>query len=334
MVVCLACVAGATGYLVHVARRSAANSRAVAAQSGSPRVAGLLDRPHVLFRSMITGSATQGQVGVVPLDAAQGPPGITGLDCWRVYVGGGRGICVNESPGFFTSFGAAFFGPDLKPRHQTALNGTPSRARVSPDGKLGAVTMFTEGHSYSLTGGFSTETTFFDMLTGKRIAQLEEFTVLRNGSPFRAVDFNFWGVTFAREPGRFYATLGTGGESYLVEGRVQSRRVHVLRSGVECPSLSPDNTRIAFKQLVSKGLGGLGPLVWRVSVLDLATMKDRFVADRRNVDDQVEWLDDNTLLYAVNDESGPFDTWAVPADGSGRARLFIAEGESPTVVRD
>ena len=333
VVVSLACVAGATGYLVHVARRSAASSRVVTAQSGSPRVDALLGRPHVLFRSMVTGSATQGRVGVAPIDAPRSPRGITGLNCWRVYVGGGRGICVNEDPGLLTSFGVAFFGPDMKLRHQTALNGTPSRARVSPDGKLGAVTMFTEGDSYALTGGFSTETTLFDMVTGKRIAQLEQFTVMRNGSRFHAVDFNFWGVTFAREPGKFYATLGTGGTSYLVEGSVQTRRVRVLRSGVECPSLSPDNNRIAFKWLVSKGPDGLGPFVWRISVLDLATMKARFVADRRNVDDQVEWLDDKTLLYAVNDESGPFDIWAVPADGSGQARLFIAEGESPTVVR-
>jgi hypothetical protein len=32
------------------------------------------------------------------------------------------------------------------------------------------------------------------------------------------VDINFWGVTFARAPGRFYATLGTKGHTYLVEG--------------------------------------------------------------------------------------------------------------------
>jgi len=109
--------------------------------------------------------------------------------------------------------------------------------------------------------------------------------------------------------------------------------VHVLRRGVECPSLSPDNTRIAFKRLLSKGVGGLGPLRWRVSVLDLATLKDKFVADTRNVDDQVEWLDDKTLLYAVDDGTGPLDTWAVPADGTGKPRLFIPAGDSPTVVR-
>jgi hypothetical protein len=69
-------------------------------------------------------------------------------------------------------------------------------------------------------------------------------------------------------------------------------------------------------------------------VLDLETLEDKFVADTRNVDDQVEWLDDETVLYAVDDNFGPLDTWAVPADGSGKPRLFIQAGDSPTVVRD
>jgi hypothetical protein len=193
--------------------------------------------------------------------------------------------------------------------------------------------MFKEGDSYTVIGSFSTATTIYDTVTGAPLANLEDFTVTRDGKRFQAIDFNFWGVTFARERGKFYATLGTGGQTYLVEGNVQTRRAHVLRRGVECPSVSPDNTRVAFKRLVSKGAGGLGPLRWRVSVLDLKTLKDKFVADTRNVDDQVEWLDDKTLLYSVDDGTGPPDTWAVPADGSGKPRLFISAADSPTVVR-
>ena len=334
VVVSLACTGAAAGYLVHVAQRSAAGTRAVAVRAGAPSLAGLRHQPHVLFRSMVPGAVTQGRVGAVPVEAPGGPPAITNLKCWRVYVAGGRGVCVDDNPGFLVSFGVAFFGPDLKVQHQSALDGSPSRARVSPDGRLAAVTMFREGDSYAVVGAFSTATTFYDTLSGARLANLEDFTVTRDGVRFQAIDFNFWGVTFARERGKFYATLGTGGQTYLVEGTVQSRQVHVLRRGVECPSLSPDNTRIAFKRLVSKGVGGLGPLHWRVSVLDLETLKDKFVADTRNVDDQVEWLDDKTLLYAVDDGTGPLDTWAVPADGTGKPRLFIPAGDSPTVVRD
>ena len=38
--------------------------------------------------------------------------------------------------------------------------------------------------------------------------------------PVTAVDVNFWGVTFARDSDRFYATMATGGKTYLIEGSV------------------------------------------------------------------------------------------------------------------
>ena len=74
----------------------------------------------------------------------------------------------------------------------------PSRARVSPDGRLGAVTAFVTGHSYADPGSFSTRATIIDMERGRRIADLEDFEVSRDGKPFESIDFNFWGVTFAR----------------------------------------------------------------------------------------------------------------------------------------
>ncbi len=42
----------------------------------------------------------------------------------------------------------------------------------------------------------------------------------------------------------------------------------VLRTGVECPSLSPDGTRLAFKKRIAE------PSEWRLAVLDLATLQD------------------------------------------------------------
>jgi hypothetical protein len=137
-------------------------------------------------------------------------------------------------------------------------------------------------------------------------------------------------VTFANQPGRFYATLGTAGHTYLVRGDVETQRVEVLRDGVECPSLSPDNTRIAFKQKVDSGLG---PVQWRPAVLDVATLEDHPVAEDRTIDDQIEWLDDGTVLYAVDTGVGAPSTWAAPADGTGQPRLFLADADSPAVVR-
>src|SRR5262249_36336883 len=156
------------------------------------------------------------------------------------------------------------------------------------------------------------------------------FAVEKDGRPFKNTDFNFWGVTFAVNPDVFYATLGTGGARYLVEGRVSTRALRVVRDGVECPSLSPDGRRIAFKSRTTEG-----PQIWRIRVLTLDTGADVAVAESHTVDDQVEWLDDARILYALPNETagrGSSDIWVAPADGSGPARLFIRDATSPAVI--
>ena len=57
-------------------------------------------------------------------------------------------------------------------------------------------------------------------------------------------------------------------------------------------------------------------------------MEETPLAETRNIDDQVEWLDDENVLYADGQ-----DVWTVPSDGSGSATMFIAEALSPAVVR-
>jgi hypothetical protein len=197
---------------------------------------------------------------------------------------------------------------------------------VSSDGRYAAYTIFVTGHSYA-AGKFSTRTAPIDMAEGREIAELEQFVVWRDGKIIRAQDFNFWGVTFAKDSTRFYATLATGGTPYLVEGDIASRTVRVLYTHVECPSLSPDNTRIAFKRLTDYG--------WRIHILDLATMTDTpLVAEARSVDDQVEWLDDHHILYTpMVDAPIGENVWRLATDGSEPPRLLLSQAYSPVVVR-
>ena len=79
---------------------------------------------------------------------------------------------------------------------------------------------------------------------------------------------------------------------------------------------------IAYK----KRVGSYG--LWHVTVLDLATMRETPLAELDPIDDQIEWLDDETVLY----HSGG-GIQAVPADGSGAPREFLAVAGSPSVVR-
>jgi len=265
---------------------------------------------------------TFGQIAVAGL-AANAARTLVPLKCERVYFGAGSGICLTRGTAFASGYRARIFGDDLRPRGEVEVEGIPSRARVSPNGRIGSVTLFVSGHSYAEVGGFSTTTTLIDMARGRKIAELEDFTVTRDGRKITADDANFWGVTFARDNDRFYATLATGDHFYLVEGSVSSRMMKTIHDRVECPSLSPDGTRIAYKRRV-----GPGGKRWRLYVLDLATMRETPLAETRSVDDQAEWLDDEHLLYGLEEQ-----IWTTSADGSGKPKPYAAEADSPTVVR-
>ena len=244
-----------------------------------------------------------------------------GLPCSRVYFAGGRGLCL-EPAGALVKQRVTIVDRRFRPLGGVTLQGVPSRARVSPDGRYGSVTFFVYGHSYATPGNFSTQTTIIDLVKRKKLADIERFHVTKDGRTFDSPDFNFWGVTFAPNSDRFYATLATRGKTYLVEGSVSGRTARVLRDGVECPSVSPDGKHIAFK----KRVGEAGH--WRLHVLDVATLRDHPLAETRSVDDQAEWLDDEQVLYGVDDA-----IWVVRADGSGAPRRLLESADSPAVVR-
>jgi hypothetical protein len=111
---------------------------------------------------------------------------------------------------------------------------------------------------------------------------------------------------------------------------LSKRSGHTIHENVECPSLSPDETRIAYKKAV-----GQDPPVWRFHVLDLATGRETPLAEPEPLDDQIEWLDDDHVLYATtrSSQSALYDIWVAPVSGTDPARTFIAAADSPAVVR-
>jgi hypothetical protein len=311
-------------------RPTPAPAAAVVSAAAPEALAAVVKGPHLLFRSTDYDAGTGGLLGVVPLDALDRAPLFTSLTCERVYFAGGTGVCLTAERGMTTSYRAELFDGTFQTQHRIELAGVPSRARVSPDGAMVASTNFVNGDSYAASG-FSTRSLLTTAATGAAIADLETFNVTRDGQAFKAVDFNFWGVTFQRQPDRFYATLASGGQIYLVEGDAANRTARVIRSGIECPSLSPDNRRIAFK----KREPGVR-LLWRIHVLDLESGTETPLAETRSVDDQVEWLDNDTILYALPNggKARPvMDIWAAAADGSGTPRVLLTNAESPAVVR-
>ena len=264
---------------------------------------------------------------VVPLSAPDEAAYATPLTCERAYFAGTRGVClVQETAGLVVNHYADIFDGDFRRLHRVALTGLPSRTRVARDGRRAAITVFESGHSYA-QDGFSTRTTIVDTMAGRTLGDLEQFVTWREGKRFQAVDFNFWGVTFAQDGNRFFATLASGGVKYLVEGNVDARETRVVRTGVECPSLSPDNTRIAYKRMTDQA--GM----WQLRVYDLRTGSDvPLTAETRSVDDQVDWLDNDRVMYHITGSRGA-DIWVLRTDNTEAPRILRQYAYSPAVVR-
>lgn len=318
----LICVAGGGGYVAWAAARGSDGDDTPARRGSSLTATPDPRGPTVVFQNV----ARDGEYARIAI-ARPGEPGrraFTGLTCERVHIAGGRGLCLVGRQGLSgPTYKALIFDSRFKVRRERTVPGLLSRARVSPDGRYGATTGFVAGHSYANPGQFSTLTTIIDMNRGSVVADLEDFTVTRDGQRMRAADRNFWGVTFARDSDRFYATMRSGARTWLVQGSVRERSLRTLYENVECPSLSPDGTRVAYKKRVEDG-----DVVWRLYVLDLRTMKETRLADSRLVDDQAEWLDDDTVLYGRVDGK----IWAQRADGRGSPRLFLDDALSPAVI--
>ncbi|GAA1352788.1 PD40 domain-containing protein [Saccharothrix algeriensis] len=264
-----------------------------------------------------------GRLSVVSRTDPAGPREVTDQRCDRAYAAGGTIACLRPV-GALKAGGLVVLDSALRELRSVPLTGFPNRARVSASGRMVAWTLFVDGHSYA-ANGFSTSTGILDTRTGALVPSLEEFTSTVDGVPVTAVDRNYWGVTFTADDNRFYATMSTGGHRYLVEGDFAARTVKALADNVECPSLSPDGRRIAYKAAV----GGDPQRGWRLSTMDLATGAVTPLAETRSVDDQPTWLDDDTIAYGVQRSDGLNDVWVVPADATGSPSLLVREANSP-----
>ena len=322
-------VSGAVGLVV---LQRVQQERVVATTAPAQPTAGLdevLAGDHLVFRSTSRDS-TYGRVAVVSLDDPSGARAVTDVECERVFSAAGTNLCLSADRGVVTTYRTQVLDQRFELREDLPLTGLPSRARLSRDGRYAATTSFVTGHSYS-GGDFSTETVVRDLDGTTPVLNVQTFELRVDGAVTTADDVNVWGVTFADDGDTFFATAASGGTTWLVEGSLAGQTLVSLRTDAECPSLSPDGTRVAYKKR-GEAVDG----TWRLAVLDLATGEEQLLAETRSVDDQVEWLDDDHVLYGLpreGAEAAVTDVWVQGVENDEPAEVLVAEAWSPAVVR-
>jgi len=322
-------VAGGTAAYAVAAFQGAKTSQEAESAVDVVRADGLPAEPFVMFRNTAPGQGF-GEAATVLLADPSGQRAVSGHSCDRVYAVRHLVSCLRTKNEVPTNFEATTYDGSLKAIESWALPGIPSRTRISPDGLLLASTVFVGGHSYS-SAGFSTETVIRSS-DGALHANLEDFALIAGGTRIKAPDRNIWGVTFVPgQPDVFYATASSQGKIWLVRGSLRDQTLTEVATGVECPSVSPDGTRIAFKKSMDGTLVGHR----NIAVLDIAAGTETVLPEQRSIDDQLEWLDNTTVLYGVPREGSGQDSdiWSLGTDPAAQPALFIEHAWSPAVVR-
>ncbi len=251
------------------------------------------------------------------------------IRCERFHAADDNGLCLWRSG--INSFKATLYDFSEGTEEEVLTWGIrlPSRARVSRDGSFASYTVFAEGSGYQDVSGFVTIAELFDTSNPEERFNLFQFDHSEEDAEyFDDINSNFWGVTWGRA-GEFYATWGNGEETRVIKGNFDDKTIEILDLVGSCPSLSGDGNTLVYKKLVDEEF-------FLVSY-DLESGEETFLNETRPVDDQVEWLDDNTIGYAIHPEGfvsdettvqPEFDTWSLTLDGS-EPELFLPNSDSP-----
>ena len=210
------------------------------------------------------------------------------------------GLGLTRATAWGARYGALF--PRRRPgvQKRVELPGIVSRARVLAGRPWGAATGFVTGHSVPGQGVLDVDLRA-RQADGSVVDDLETFTVTRDGRTIDAVDFNFWGVTFAR--GRDGSTRPSGPrEDVSRRGRVRTRR-SAFSTRASSALASPEGPG-RLQRSASATRGGSASSTWG----RCARRRSRDAS----VDDQAEWLDDGTSCTGSAATSGGFGRRARP----------------------
>ena len=282
------------------------------------------------------GSSTYGEVVAIDPDGGRHP---TGTTCNRFHERNDVAVCVSSGPLLSEASEITVFdrvAGELVERQANRFQGTPSRVRLSEDGTRLGFTTFVTGHGYGDPGTLSTFTAV--IRPGERILDLEQVAVTNGGTDLVDESNNYWGVSFAPEGERFVVTMSaaSGPTSHVfhlveVDPTTDPAAGRTIGEG-ECPSWSPDGATIVVKDRITEGTVTIG---WRLVAIDVATGDRTVLPEARSVDDQVEWFDERTILYAVDAGGSALeprrDLYSLRVDDpDARPQLVATGADSPS----
>ena len=237
--------------------------------------------------------------GRLAIRHADGSRTLLERECTRVHIAAERGVCLSQIDGVVTSFATSFFDPATpETTIKSYASALPSRARISPDGRFSSVTAFISGASYEdIGGGSSTIVTIDDIDgSGNTLTSLVQYEVDSDDPRYDNLEPQYWGMTFANDD-EFYVTGFFGDEPEVMRGSIETQTLVPTGWDGSCPSLSPDGKTIVFKE--PRLDGGFS-----LAAVDIESGRRWVINESKSVDDQVEWLDNDTILYAVHPDGG------------------------------
>ena len=135
----------------------------------------------------------------------------------------------------------------------------------------------------------------------------------------------------------YFPELDDGDSGQAIYNRVRFRDLATMTAAPAgftgtCPSVSPDGTHIAFKRRLP------GSDLPRLMVRDLRSGEEWVLGEAGFVDDQVEWLDDDTVIYAMPRDDARIqpatDIWALDIAPDARPDLLVPFAAAPAIYRD
>ncbi len=255
---------------------------------------------------------------------------VPNVRCERYHASGNYGLCLWKAGE--QRYQATLYDVSENVNNDVLSWGVtlPSRARISDDGQYASYTSFASGTGYQDLGSFVTVIEVFETDDPLNRVRLSDFDYSDEDAALLAdIKGKFWGVTWG-DDGDFYVTWGNEEEIRIVKGSYADKTLELTDLIGSCPSLSPDGKTLVFKESTANG--------FELVALNLETNETTRLAETRSVDDQVEWLNDDTIAYALHvDEDAEtqlqpeWDIWSLDiADETAEPELLLPQADSPT----